>query len=82
MQVFNIQRVAQLPKLLGQSPPDPMEIHLAMQDRLHQQYRAGLVPGLSEVIETVNPSSHPGVLGVCLSGKISITSEVRQSSHY
>jgi homoserine kinase len=33
-------------------------------DRLHQPYRACLVPGLSEVLEF----TYPGLLGVCLSG--------------
>lgn len=33
-------------------------------DRWHQPYRASLVPGLSEVLEL----THPGLLGICLSG--------------
>ena len=57
-----------LMNLLSQPPNEPEQIHSAMQDRLHQQYRAGLVPGLSEIVGTIRPSSHPGVLGVCLSG--------------
>ena len=44
---------------------------MAMQDRMHQPYRANLVPGLSNIIESVTPSSYPGVLGVCLSGDLS-----------
>ena len=57
-----------LTNLLSQPRIEPEAIHGAMQDRLHQQYRAGLVPGLSEIVGTIKPSSHPGVLGVCLSG--------------
>lgn len=53
---------------LGQSPPDPELIHLAMQDRLHQPYRQTLIPGLTDIVESVTPATQPGLLGVCLSG--------------
>lgn len=53
---------------LGQSPPDPDLIYLAMQDKLHQPYRQTLIPGLTEIVESMTPSSQPGLLGVCLSG--------------
>lgn len=53
---------------LGQSPPDPDLIYLAMQDKLHQQYRQTLIPGLSEITESMSPSTQEGLLGVCLSG--------------
>jgi homoserine kinase len=53
---------------LGQSPPDPELIYLAMQDKIHQPYRQTLIPGLSQVVECMSPSSQPGFLGVCLSG--------------
>lgn len=53
---------------LGQSPPDPDLINLAMQDKLHQPYRQTLIPGLTEIVESMTPSSQPGLLGVCLSG--------------
>ncbi|KAH6686961.1 homoserine kinase [Plectosphaerella plurivora] len=65
---FNMQRIALLPVALGTSPPDPELIHLAMQDRVHQPYRQTLIPGLSEVVESMSPSTQPGFLGVCLSG--------------
>ena len=65
---FNHQRVALLPVALGDSPPDPEEIYLAMQDRIHQPYRGALVPGLTEILQRMTPRSHPGLLGVCLSG--------------
>lgn len=50
------------------SPPDPELIHLAMQDRLHQPYRQTLIPGLTEIVKAMTPSTQPGLLGVCLSG--------------
>ncbi|OTA82484.1 hypothetical protein M434DRAFT_84617 [Hypoxylon sp. CO27-5] len=65
---FNLQRIALLPVALGQSPPDPDLIYLAMQDKLHQQYRQTLIPGLGEIVESMSPSSQEGLLGVCLSG--------------
>ncbi|KAI2466449.1 homoserine kinase [Annulohypoxylon bovei var. microspora] len=65
---FNLQRIALLPVALGQSPPDPDLIYLAMQDKLHQQYRQKLIPGLGEIVESMSPSSQEGLLGVCLSG--------------
>ncbi|EEY15590.1 homoserine kinase [Verticillium alfalfae VaMs.102] len=61
-------RIALLPVALGTSPPDPELIHLAMQDKIHQPYRQTLIPGLSEVVESMSPSNQPGFLGVCLSG--------------
>jgi homoserine kinase len=53
---------------LGQSPPDPNLIYLAMQDKLHQQYRQTLIPGLGDIVASMSPSTQPGLLGVCLSG--------------
>lgn len=67
-QTFNLQRIALLPVALGQSPPDPDLIYLAMQDKLHQPYRQTLIPGLSEIVQYMTPSTQPGLLGVCLSG--------------
>ncbi|KAG9047288.1 hypothetical protein FS837_002596 [Tulasnella sp. UAMH 9824] len=66
--VFNLQRLAVLTTALGQSPPDPDLIYEAMKDRVHQPYRKTLIPGLPEVLSSVTPSSHPGLLGICLSG--------------
>lgn len=63
-----MQRLALLPVALGQSPPDPELIHLAMQDKVHQPYRQTLIPGLSQIVESMSPKTQPGFLGVCLSG--------------
>ncbi|EEH21949.2 homoserine kinase [Paracoccidioides brasiliensis Pb03] len=66
--VFNLQRATLLPSALSQSPLDPDMIYLAMQDRVHQQYRKHLVPGLTEILNSMNPSTQSGLLGICLSG--------------
>jgi len=66
--VFNLQRLAVLTTALAQSPPDPELIYEAMKDRVHQPYRKGLIPGLPEVTSNITPSTHPGLLGICLSG--------------
>ena len=66
--VFNLQRIALLPTALGRSPPDAEQIYLAMQDKVHQPYRKGLIPGLPEILKSVTPKSHPGLCGICLSG--------------
>jgi homoserine kinase len=61
--VFNLQRVALFGAALERG-----EYHLlweAMQDRLHQKQREGLVPGLAEALAT---PQQPGLLGVALSG--------------
>lgn len=39
-----------------------------MKDRVHQPYRMALIPGLPEILSQLSPSSHPGLLGICLSG--------------
>jgi homoserine kinase len=67
-QVFNLQRLAVLTTALGQSPPDPELIYEAMKDRVHQPYRTKLIPGLPEVTSRLTPATHPGLLGICLSG--------------
>ncbi|TCD68805.1 hypothetical protein EIP91_009672 [Steccherinum ochraceum] len=66
--VFNMQRLAVLTTALAQDPPDPELIYEAMKDRIHQPYRKTLIPGLPEVTSRITPSSHPGLLGICLSG--------------
>jgi homoserine kinase len=66
--IFNMQRLTLLTHALGASPPDPNNIYTAMQDKLHQPYRRGLIPGLTEILQSVTPESHPGLLGICLSG--------------
>ena len=79
-----MQRLAVLTTALGQTPPDPDLIYEAMKDRVHQPYRKQLVrktffspfksvdspqiPGLPEVTSKITPSTHPGLLGICLSG--------------
>ncbi|KAL2204172.1 homoserine kinase [Sarocladium strictum] len=65
---FNLQRIALLPVALGQSPPDPELINLAMQDKIHQPYRQTLIPGLTEIVSSMSPKTEKGFLGVCLSG--------------
>ncbi|KAG1716782.1 hypothetical protein ID866_380 [Astraeus odoratus] len=67
-EVFNMQRLAVLTTALGQSPPDPELIYEAMKDRIHQPYRKALIPGLPAVTSLITPESHPGLLGICLSG--------------
>ncbi|KAF2208772.1 hypothetical protein CERZMDRAFT_101215 [Cercospora zeae-maydis SCOH1-5] len=66
--IFNLQRVALLTTALGQSPPNAELIYDGMQDRLHQPYRQGLIPGLTEILQSVTPVTFPGLLGICLSG--------------
>ncbi|KAF5336894.1 hypothetical protein D9611_003423 [Ephemerocybe angulata] len=66
--VFNLQRLAVLTTALGQTPPDAGLIYEAMKDRVHQPYRKQLIPGLPEVTSTITPATHPGLLGICLSG--------------
>ncbi|KAI0005384.1 GHMP kinase [Russula compacta] len=66
--VFNMQRLAVLTTALSRSPPDPDLIYEAMKDRIHQPYRRGLIPGLPEVTSSITPNTHPGLLGICLSG--------------
>ncbi len=43
-------------------------IYLAMQDKVHQPYRQSLIPGLSEILQSMTPTTQPGLLGICLSG--------------
>ena len=63
-----MQRIALLTTALGQSPPNPELIYEAMRDKVHQPYRKTLIPGLADVLEKMSPDSHPGLLGICLSG--------------
>lgn len=39
-----------------------------MQDKVHQPYRQSLIPGLSDILQSVTPATHEGLLGICLSG--------------
>lgn len=66
--IYNLQRVALLTTALGQSPPNPELIYDGMQDKVHQPYRKGLIPGLTEILRSVTPERNPGLLGICLSG--------------
>lgn len=43
-------------------------IYLAMQDKVHQPYRQTLIPGLTDILQSMNPTTQPGLLGICLSG--------------
>lgn len=66
--VFNLQRLAVLTTALTMDPPSASLIYPAMQDRVHQPYRKTLIPGLTEILSSVTPSTYPGLLGICLSG--------------
>ncbi|WWC96383.1 homoserine kinase [Kwoniella sp. B9012] len=66
--IFNLQRLAVLTTALARSPPDPDLIYDAMGDRVHQPYRMTLIPGLPKILTELTPTSHPGLLGICLSG--------------
>lgn len=66
--VFNLQRLAVLTTALTMDPPNADLIYPAMQDRVHQPYRKTLIPGLTEILSCVTPSTYPGLLGICLSG--------------
>ena len=61
--VFNVQRVALLLAALSEGRTDLFRE--AMRDRLHQPYRAPLIPGLEDILQL---RGVPGLLGVALSG--------------
>jgi len=61
--VFNLQRVALFNAALFEHRYDLL--WEAMRDRLHQEKRATLIPGLADALAT---SRMPGLLGVALSG--------------
>ena len=63
-----MQRIAILTHALGKTPPNPDLIYSGMQDAIHQPYRKELIPGLTEILQSVKPSTHRGLLGICLSG--------------
>ncbi len=60
--VFNIQRAALLIAALATGTQSAFPA--ALEDRLHQSYRAPLVPGLTEILKL----RAPGLLGCALSG--------------
>ncbi|KAG7661531.1 THR1 [[Candida] subhashii] len=66
--VYNLQRIAILTSALTQSNPNNKLIYQAMKDKIHQPYRASLIPGLQQVLDSITPLSHPGLCGICLSG--------------
>ncbi|CAN3372020.1 hypothetical protein DIURU_001438 [Diutina rugosa] len=66
--IFNLQRLAVLTTALCQEPVNHDLIYEAMKDKIHQPYRSTLIPGLTEVLQTVTPESNPGLCGICLSG--------------
>lgn len=39
-----------------------------MQDKIHQPYRKTLIPALPAILSSMSPRTHPGLLGICLSG--------------
>ncbi len=60
--IFNVQRAALLIAALATGTTSAFPT--ALEDRMHQPYRAGLVPGLEEVLKL----RAPGLLGCALSG--------------
>ncbi|KAI9727176.1 MAG: hypothetical protein M1828_007377 [Chrysothrix sp. TS-e1954] len=66
--VYNLQRIPLLLRALEKSPPNPNTIYQAMQDKMHQPYRARLIPGLTEILSSMTPETHKGLCGICLSG--------------
>ncbi|MGH9672388.1 MAG: homoserine kinase [Bryobacteraceae bacterium] len=60
--VFNVQRAALL--VAAMASASPWVFPAALEDRLHQPYRAPLVPGLEEILGL----RAPGLLGCALSG--------------
>lgn len=64
--VFNVQRVALLLAALADPAGGNSALFReAMRDRLHQPYRARLIPGLEDILQL---RDLPGLLGVALSG--------------
>lgn len=64
--VHNLQRAAALAAQFfsGGADFEPSLFDGLFDDRLHQPYRANLIPGLEEALRF----THPSLLGVCLSG--------------
>jgi len=60
--IFNVQRSALLITALATGVTDAFPT--ALEDRMHQPYRAALVPGLAEIVKLRTP----GLLGCALSG--------------
>ncbi|HEX4950916.1 MAG TPA: homoserine kinase [Blastocatellia bacterium] len=65
--IFNMQRAALLQAAIAEGRYDLLTE--ALRDRLHQPYRAPLVPALSEVLKLNDERDRfPGLLGVAISG--------------
>lgn len=65
--VFNLQRAALLQAAISERRFEYLSE--ALRDRLHQPFRAPLVPGLCDVLRlNEETSSYPGLLGVAMSG--------------
>lgn len=65
--IFNMQRAALLQAAIAEGRYELLTE--ALRDRLHQPYRAPLVPALSEVLKLNDERDHfPGLLGVAISG--------------
>lgn len=65
--IFNMQRTALLQAAIAENRCEL--ISEALRDRIHQPYRAPLVPALSEVLKMNNEiERYPGLLGVAISG--------------
>lgn len=61
--IFNTSRIGLLIRALETA--DYTKLHAAMQDRLHQPYRAPLIPGM---VEAFRAAERAGAAGVALSG--------------
>ena len=66
--VYNLQRLAVLTTALGHQDVRHELIYESMKDKIHQPYRAALIPGLTQVLTQILPQSHKGVCGICLLG--------------
>lgn len=59
VKIFNLQRLAVLTTALTRSPPDADLIFQAMQDKVHQPYRKGLVSSLGSLSSRTTVPSNP-----------------------
>lgn len=67
--VFNLQRCGLLPLCLSEDPPDFATIRECMKDRVHQNQRKHLVPGLAECLALPHGDDRPKCLvSTALSG--------------
>ncbi|KAJ3269028.1 hypothetical protein HDV01_001927 [Terramyces sp. JEL0728] len=65
--IFNMSRLNTFSFAIGAEQVEHQVIYESMQDKIHQSYRAHLVPGLAKILQ-LNPSTCPGLAGICLSG--------------